>query len=172
MKKRSECTCSCHQPGMKMLHITACCEPDGPTRKVVGRDTVTDLMASLAAAISLLENTPQASAAAPSDTMFRTMITDYKASLVRARLSRFVPPTPPVNLFVDVAKGVRMQSPRQPPQSGAYPGTGLSLIALDDYPSQFYPRFDEELVHGGITAEQAREAAHLLNQLAEYLECR
>ena len=28
MKKRSECTCICHQPGMEMIHIMPCCDGD------------------------------------------------------------------------------------------------------------------------------------------------
>lgn len=43
------------------------------------------VMASLAAAISLLERTPKAKKAAPSDKMFDQMVVDYKASLERAR---------------------------------------------------------------------------------------
>ncbi len=52
------------------------------------QDTLTDfetasisIAASLAAAISLLENTPKAKKAAPSDTMFNLMLQDYRKSL-------------------------------------------------------------------------------------------
>ena len=41
--------------------------------------------ASLAAAISLLERTPQAKKAAPSDKMFAQMIVDYKKALETGR---------------------------------------------------------------------------------------
>lgn len=27
-KKRSECNCHCHEPGMNVKHIAACCRPD------------------------------------------------------------------------------------------------------------------------------------------------
>ena len=47
--------------------------------------TLMDVTASLAAAISLLENTPKAKKAAHSDKMFDQMLLDYKASLRRAR---------------------------------------------------------------------------------------
>lgn len=48
-------------------------------------DILMDVTASLAAAISLLENTPKAKKAAPSDRMFDQMLVDYTASLRRAR---------------------------------------------------------------------------------------
>lgn len=41
--------------------------------------------AHLAASISLLERTPKANKAAPSDTMFNMMLADYKKSLAEAR---------------------------------------------------------------------------------------
>lgn len=49
------------------------------------REIVTDLASSLAAAISLLDRTPQARKAAASDKMFAQMLRDYRASLERAR---------------------------------------------------------------------------------------
>jgi hypothetical protein len=49
------------------------------------RDAAIDAAASLAAAISLLERTPKAKKAAPSDRMFAQMLDDYRASLERAR---------------------------------------------------------------------------------------
>jgi hypothetical protein len=47
------------------------------------RETLIDVMASLAAAISLLERSHKT--AAPSDKMFDLMLDDYRASLQRAR---------------------------------------------------------------------------------------
>jgi hypothetical protein len=47
--------------------------------------------ASLAAAISLLERTPKAKKAAPSDTMFNMMINDYKRALEAARKDMKMP---------------------------------------------------------------------------------
>ena len=49
------------------------------------REVLIDVMASLDAAISLLERTPKK--AAPSDKMFDQMLADYRASLERARAS-------------------------------------------------------------------------------------
>lgn len=49
------------------------------------REALISVMASLAAAISLLERTPQAKKAAPSDKMFAQMLEDYKKSLAEAR---------------------------------------------------------------------------------------
>lgn len=49
------------------------------------RESNLDLAASLAAAISLLERTPKAKKAAPSDRMFDQMLVDYRASLERFR---------------------------------------------------------------------------------------
>lgn len=48
-------------------------------------DIMVDVMASLAATISLLERTPPSRKAAPSATMFNQMMDDYRASLERAR---------------------------------------------------------------------------------------
>ena len=48
-------------------------------------DRLIDATAALAAAISLLERTPKAKLAAPSDKMFKQMLADYRASLDRAR---------------------------------------------------------------------------------------
>ena len=49
------------------------------------RDVLIAVMASLAASISLLENTPKAKKAAASAKMFSQMIKDYKKSLENAR---------------------------------------------------------------------------------------
>lgn len=49
------------------------------------RETLIRTAASLAATISLLERTPQAKKAAPSNTMFAQMLDDYRASLEAAR---------------------------------------------------------------------------------------
>ncbi|AHJ10762.1 hypothetical protein P106B_79 [Rhizobium phage vB_RglS_P106B] len=66
-------------------------------------------------------------------------------------------------------------TPREPPRIGYYEEAGLHLNKLnaDNEPLAVYPKFNEAMLwhNRGITAEQAREAAHLLNQLAEYLEC-
>lgn len=59
------------------------------------------VMASLAAAISLLERTPKAKSAAPSNTMFEMMLSDYRKALeagraaIRARSSAAIFPTAP-----------------------------------------------------------------------------
>lgn len=49
------------------------------------RDPIVHAVASLAAAISLLEKTPQAKKAAASDTMFGMMLNDYRAALEHVR---------------------------------------------------------------------------------------
>lgn len=54
---------------------------------------------------------------------------------------------------------------RVPPRIGFYPEAGIEL--------QRFKNNGDHIVNmrvDRITAEQAREAAHLLNQLAEYLE--
>lgn len=58
---------------------------------------------------------------------------------------------------------------RQPPRTGDYPDAAMRL--MKDYATgrRWLPSFDVPFSKG-ITAAQAREAAHLLNQLAEYLE--
>lgn len=48
-------------------------------------DVLIRALASLAAAISLLERTPKAKKAAPSDKMFEQMLTDYRAALEAGR---------------------------------------------------------------------------------------
>lgn len=50
-----------------------------------GRDPIMHAVASLAAAISLLERTPKAKKAAASDTMFAQMLEDYRVALENAR---------------------------------------------------------------------------------------
>jgi hypothetical protein len=49
------------------------------------REVLIDTTASLVAAISLLERTPAAKKAAPSDTMFAIMLKDYRKSVAQAR---------------------------------------------------------------------------------------
>jgi len=49
------------------------------------RDPLVGLVASLSAAISLLERTPKAKKAAPSDTMFEMMLSDYRKALEAGR---------------------------------------------------------------------------------------
>jgi hypothetical protein len=58
---------------------------------------------------------------------------------------------------------------RQPPRTGDYPDAAMRL--LNDYATgkRWLPSFNVPF-EKGITAAQAREAAHLLNQLAEYLD--
>lgn len=62
----------------------------------------------------------------------------------------------------------RSSEPRQPPRIGDYPEAAMRL--LNDYATgkRWLPSFNVRFSEG-ITADQAREAAHLLNQLAEYL---
>jgi hypothetical protein len=56
------------------------------TRSFTGtKDVLIRVTASLAAAISILERTPKAKMAAPSNTMFEQMLTDYRNSLEAAR---------------------------------------------------------------------------------------
>lgn len=62
---------------------------------------------------------------------------------------------------------------RTPPKPVHYAEAGLTLnlAMFSGYfnkTTAYAPKFDS--FSSGITAEQAREAAHLLNQLAEYLE--
>lgn len=52
---------------------------------VSARDPMVAAVASLAAAISLLERTPKAKKAAPSDKMFDQMLADYRKALAEAR---------------------------------------------------------------------------------------
>jgi hypothetical protein len=49
------------------------------------RDPMMAAVASLAAAISLLERTPKVNKAAPSDKMFNQMLDDYRKALANAR---------------------------------------------------------------------------------------
>lgn len=49
------------------------------------RDVFADVLAHLVAAVSLLEKTPQAKKAAPSDKMFDQMMEDYHGSIERGR---------------------------------------------------------------------------------------
>lgn len=53
-----------------------------------GRDPLVHAVASLAAAISLLERTPKAKKAAASDTMFARMLEDYRTALDNARAAQ------------------------------------------------------------------------------------
>lgn len=52
--------------------------------------------AALAAATSLLERTPKAKKAAPSDRMFEQMLLDYHKALDEARAALTAAPVPPV----------------------------------------------------------------------------
>jgi len=56
-----------------------------PPQEVPQRDTMLAVVASLAAAISLLERTTRAKKAAPSDKMFDQMLADYRKALANAR---------------------------------------------------------------------------------------
>lgn len=57
----------------------------GLPQEVPQRDPMLAAVASLAAAISLLERTPRAKKAAPSDKMFDQMLADYRKALANAR---------------------------------------------------------------------------------------
>ena len=64
---------------------------------------------------------------------------------------------------------------RTPPRVGYYPEAALNInvsiyAGLMNEVNPYSVRFADNIIMNGITAEQAREAAHLLNQLAEYLE--
>lgn len=59
---------------------------------------------------------------------------------------------------------------RKPPATGYYADAAMSLHTHVLYPNRYYPKFNEAMVTHGITADQAREAAHLLNQLAEWID--
>lgn len=56
-----------------------------PEPHIDTHDVLMGVTAALAATISLLERTPQAKKAAPSDTMFAMMLDDYRAQLAKAR---------------------------------------------------------------------------------------
>lgn len=58
-------------------------------------------------------------------------------------------------------------SERQPPCIDVYDDAAMRL---DMYGDKWIPTFLHGFMPQGISAKQAREAAHLLNQLAEYLE--
>lgn len=55
------------------------------THAVVPRDEAIDVVASLAAAISIIERTPQARKAAMSDKAFSIMLDDYTKALAKGR---------------------------------------------------------------------------------------
>lgn len=61
---------------------------------------------------------------------------------------------------------------RTPPKLGEYSNAAVRLESMyrKEMPNVYYPVFLHALMKDGITAEQAREAAHLLNQIAEYLD--
>lgn len=67
---------------------------------------------------------------------------------------------------MDTFKEAPLQK-RTPPRIGCYEG---AAIRLEKYKDNYYPVFMGMQMRNGITAEQAREAAHLLNQLAEFLD--
>ena len=71
-----------------------------------GREALVRVTASLAATISLLERTPKAKKAAPSDTMFAQMLDDYHRSLELglAALSA-LPPEQPADPLSDLVEG-------------------------------------------------------------------
>lgn len=60
-----------------------------------------------------------------------------------------------------------MSDKRTPPRIDVYKDAAMRL---DMHGDKWMPTFLHGFMPQGITAEQAREAAHLLNQLAEYLE--
>lgn len=67
-----------------------------------------------------------------------------------------------------------MNQRRKPPARRYYPEAALTLNEAHIYAGRiqpgYSPLFSVDVMTYGITAQQAREAAHLLNQLAEYLE--
>lgn len=81
--------CDCPQSGITRAAFIAAANPAvvlellDTIKRLEG--ALVDAGASLAAAISLLENTPKAKKAAASDKMFGIMLNDYRKSLARAR---------------------------------------------------------------------------------------
>ena len=67
------------------------------------REALKHALASLVAAISLLERTPRAKKAAPSDKMFDQMIADYKAAIEQGRAALAAPPQ-------DVMEGIALDA--------------------------------------------------------------
>ena len=65
------------------------------------REALKHALASLVAAISLLERTPRAKKAAPSDKMFDQMIADYKAAIEQGRAA--LSTTPPQDVMEGIA---------------------------------------------------------------------
>lgn len=81
--------CSCMNVG-DAQRVAVWCAEQNARKNVAGSskpltDALTGTAAALAAAISLLERTPAARKAAPSDTMFRMMLDDYRTALETAR---------------------------------------------------------------------------------------
>jgi hypothetical protein len=75
-----------YQPeGVRVLTQAAAVIREKSQRATVLEDALRGTAASLIAAISLLERTPAAKKAAPSDTMFAQMLADYNAALNEAR---------------------------------------------------------------------------------------
>lgn len=60
-------------------------------------------------------------------------------------------------------------SERQPPRIGYYPEASLQLNMDAFTETRYFVRIDAPY-NTGLTANQCREAAHILNQLGEYLE--
>jgi len=65
--------------------LTAALAVQARTHVVVRRDDAMDVVASLAATISVIERTPQARKAAMSDKAFGIMLDDYTKALARGR---------------------------------------------------------------------------------------
>lgn len=66
-----------------------------PAKSPAHRDALTGAAAALAAAISLLERTPAAKKAAPSNRMFAQMLDDYRRALEAARAELRLEPALP-----------------------------------------------------------------------------
>jgi hypothetical protein len=94
-------TIPCHRGGHKCAWPACPTDCDGrPGNSILtvaqaagGRDAFIGVTASLAAAISLLERTPNAKKAAPSDKMFEIMLSDYRKALEAGRAALAIPST-------------------------------------------------------------------------------
>lgn len=81
---RVECI-DCYAEGPEAVRKTEAINAWNTRPESDGERILIRCLASLAAAISLLERTPKAKKAAPSDKMFEQMLTDYRAALEAGR---------------------------------------------------------------------------------------
>lgn len=97
----------------------------------MSRDAIVHAVASLAAAISLLEHTPKAKKAAASDRMFDQMLTDYRGALdnARAALADDAGPIRLKHLAVADEYGLRWLTGRRMPAGVE----SVELYAMPDY---------------------------------------